>query len=115
VLSVRLESDDILRSRSTAQPDKLERLLHREEIAPFLSMIAAAVEHSPNHPSGGWKCQVEIRTSTTNPVFRFTIHATANNGVHLRFFSNSESGWNYGSLRNDALKRFVENVFHRAP
>ncbi len=94
---------------------KDERVLHGAEISDFLSLVSVATLTLPNRPRGGQMYFVDIDTTTDYPHFSFQIHATGNNkGVLLNLFSDpsGRKGWNYGNLRNDALKSFLESQFH---
>ncbi len=83
--------------------------LTESERREFLRLLAESRVMHPNHPKGGWTCFATITTKSKQ--FYFPIHATSNNGTIIFLLSNGTDGWNMGTLRNDALKAFVEAVF----
>ena len=86
------------------------RELDKQEIATVLPLINQAKTYVPDHAAGGWLCVLEIETSTTFKHFEFEVHVSENNGVLLNLHSEGRSGWNYGSLRNDALAPVLDQL-----
>lgn len=83
------------------------------EVRDFLRLLAESRFSFPSHPKGGWTRFARIETRTKR--YYLPIHASSNNGTLIWVFSGGTGGWNYGTLRNDALKDFVERVVARSP
>lgn len=103
VTSIRLDNE------SVSNPAVVE--LTEEQRTRFLQLLASADRMSPNHPRGRWTCLVTIVAPEETVSFR--VHATHNNGTLAWLFSGGTSGWNYGTLRADALGPLVEAAFAR--
>ena len=116
LLALRSEQVQTLRLHTEElKGDKLvteERILHGEAVSAFLALLSKATSHHSNHPRGGWSCFVDIDTTTSVPHFSFIVSATENDGVQFDLSSHGLDGWHYGTLRNDALKPFIEAQFH---
>jgi hypothetical protein len=86
-------------------------VLTAEESGEFLRLLAESRRFSPNHPKGGWTHFARVETREKD--YYLPIHASVNNGTLVWLHSRGTDGWNYGTLRNDELKSFVERVFAR--
>lgn len=109
VQRVVLRSQDLSADGKTLTTVELDRAAVEE----FVRTLAASRGHFPNHPSGGWRCWVRITTREPAVEHAFTIHKSANDGVHVGLTSRDKLRWNYGTLRNDALAPLVERAFVR--
>jgi len=85
--------------------------LNSAEIPVFLSLVAEARAHRPNHPQTDRTYYVDVHTTAGTPVYKFRVLSSRNDGVQIRLYSQDKFAWNYGTLRNDALGPFLVQVF----
>ena len=85
-------------------------MLNPGEIKEFLTLMNQTRRHAPNHPYGGWTVFVRIDVVADDDYY-FGLHSTTNTGTYISLYSNGLDGWNYGELRNDGMKEYVERVF----
>lgn len=101
----------ILSENTYSKPDSKPINLNSEEIKEFLGLISETKLYAPNHPTGDWSVFVNIDTLSDDDLY-FSLHSTKNNGTYISLRSNGLDGWNYGDLRNDSLKVFIERMFN---
>jgi hypothetical protein len=104
VSSIKLESEQVIDGRDR----HLVVTLNEQERSEFLRLLGESRFVFPNHPAGGWTCFARI--TTADREYCLPVQATANNGTLISLYSRGMDGWNYGTLRNDALQPFVVKV-----
>src|SRR4030095_4885018 len=87
--SLRPNQVKTLRLHVWGSPPTEARILQGKTLSEFLVLLSSAKGFSPNHPRGGWTCEVNIDT-VTDSHFYLRVHATTNTGV---FVSVYEDGW----------------------
>jgi hypothetical protein len=87
------------------------RPLPSDKVPQFLSLLSSAVPYSPNHPIHYWRVPVTILRHRPLTKMHFPIYGCRADGVQINLFSwGGDSGWYYGTLRNDDLGSFLREV-----
>lgn len=84
----------------------------RADIERIASLLREARPVSLSHPDATWVAVLRLRTGERD--YGGQVETTTNQGVLVLYASDVEGGWNYGSVRADALGPVLEALAERA-
>lgn len=87
-------------------------ITERADIERIAARLREARPVSLNHPQATWVAVLRLRTRDGD--YGGQVERTTNQGVLVLYASNVEGGWNYGSVRSDALGTELESLAERA-